>query len=96
MRIDNAKPGQVTTQGAAAARGQAQGRTSSRAQAGAGDAVELSRLGTAVRSLALRIVSDDAAVRALRIQQLKSAIASGQYAPDPEATAEAMLEHVVE
>ena len=57
------------------------------------DSVEFSRLAAAVKSLSLRIVADDTAIRSIRLQELKEAVRNGSFNPDPRDTAQAMLDH---
>ena len=98
MRIDNSnKPDGVHARGAEGVQDKpATERSKGNSGATRGDSLELSRLASAVRTLSLRIVSDDTAVRSMRLQELKEAVRNGTFAPDPSDTAGAMLDHVTE
>ena len=44
----------------------------------------------------MRLVADDTALRAIRLQELKEAVRDGAFEPDPNDTAGAMLDHVID
>ncbi|MEM7247691.1 MAG: flagellar biosynthesis anti-sigma factor FlgM [Acidobacteriota bacterium] len=93
MRIDNNGRPEVTSIRGTEAAGHERGEVG-RGRERRGDSLELSGLASAVRSLSLRLLSDDTSARAIRMQELKEAVQDGRFNPDPRATAEAMLDRV--
>ena len=97
MRIDNgSKPDGLELKGVEQAKQATRERSHRAAGPGRGDTLDLSSLGGAVKSLALRVMEDDTALRAIRVSELRQAIADGTFRPNPAVTAEAMLERSME